>query len=218
MASIADLSRPSTWLLLVVLVANVAAPALHFRPDSAAPVDVAEPRLAKPGPPVDPLAVPVAAKRVALRQRTPVCRAWGPFTDLADAEALAGRLALQAKDFEVFESRVEARPDHLVTVQVSGDREAVGRALKELEDQGVDSYVLERDDLGSVLAAGVFSTVERARAQQQRLDGLGYPADVQPLDRSHRVYHLLARIPADRKLETAPAGACGDIAPLEQFL
>jgi cell division protein FtsN len=178
------------------------------RPDGG---DVRAPRLA-------PVITPELAKRVSLRNPAPVCRAWGPFTTLDEAEALARRLGLPATDFEVFESEVTADPDYLVTVRAPGSRDAAARVLEELSGRGVDSYLLERAGTTSVLAAGVFSAAERADAQQSRLAGLGYEAAIEPLQRAHQVYHLLARLPATANPEVAPLGACSDIAPLEQFL
>lgn len=171
-----------------------------------------------PAPRLAPVITPELAKRVSLRKPAPVCHAWGPFTTLEEAEQLARRLGLPGRDFEVFESEVAADPDYLVTVRASGSRDAAERVLEELGSRGVDSYLLERAGAASVLAAGVFSAAARADAQQSRLAELGYDAAVQPLQRAHQVYHLLARLPASADPEVTPLGACGDIAPLEQFL
>jgi len=171
-----------------------------------------------PAPRLAPVITPELAKRVSLRKPAPVCRAWGPFTTLDEAESLARRLGLPGRDFEIFESEVAADPDYLVTVRAPGSREAAERVLEELSGRGVDSYLLERAGAASVLAAGVFSAAERADTQQSRLAELGYDAAVEPLQRAHQVYHLLARLPASADPEVAPLGACSDIAPLEQFL
>ena len=91
-----------------------------------------------------------------------------------------------AEDFEVFESEVETSPDYLVTVRARGSRDAAERVLEALNGRGIDSYLLDRADAGSVLAAGVFSAPERADAQRRRLAELGYDAVIEPLQRSHR--------------------------------
>lgn len=169
-------------------------------------------------PRLAPVITPELAKRVTLHQPAPVCRAWGPFTAPDEAESLAQRLGLPGRDFEIFESEVAASPDYLVTVRAPGGRDAAERVLEELAGRGVDSYVLDRAGAASVLAAGVFSVERRADAQQRRLTELGYEAVVEPLPRAHQVFHLLARLPAATEPEVPPRGACGDIAPLEQFL
>jgi len=159
-------------------------------------------------PRLAPVITPELAKRVSLRKPTPVCRAWGPFTTLDEAESLARRLDLPGKDFEVYESEVAADPDYLVTVRAPGSRDAAERILEELNGRGIDSYLLERAGTASVLAAGVFSAAPRADAQQRRLAELGYEAGVEPLQRAHQTYHLLARLPAAAAPEVAPLGAC----------
>lgn len=226
MSSIADLCRPSSVLLLAVIAANLVLPLAYWSSsevasDQAAPAGVAQqrPAFARPVERLAPVSAPApAVERVALHKPAPVCRAWGPFTEVTEAEGLAARLQLASEDFEVFQAQVEADPDYLVTVRAPGTREAADRVLRELHGRDIDSYILERGPSSNVLAVGVFSAPDGAQAQQQRLADLGYQAVVEPLERSHRIYHLLARLPADLEPEIAPAGACGDIAPLQQFL
>ena len=208
---------PSFLLLIAVITANVLVAIAHFWPEapaSEAP-SVATPVSPLPLEPVEP---PPVAKRVALREPTPVCRAWGPFSALEEAETLARELDLPSRDFEVFHAQAEAPPDYLVTLRAPGARGAVERVLETLSEQGIDSYILERGPMDNVLAAGVFSARERAEAQSRRLEALGFEPAVDALSRSRDVYHLLARIPAGSSPEIPPLGACSEIAPLEQFL
>lgn len=227
MSSIADLARPSSILLLVVAVANVTVAIAEWRRAEASVPDASVPDASVPEAPAE-IVLPVAAierralpapvDRVALRRQAPVCRAWGPFTALEDAEALASRLALPGEAFEVYQGEIPADPDYLVTVRAPGDREAAERILKELESRSIDSYILERGPEGNVLAVGVFSRPAGASRRQRQIATLGYQADVEPLQRSHRIYHLLARVPADHVSEVPAAGGCSDIAPVQQFL
>lgn len=231
-------TRPSSILLAAVVAANVALPVVHYaagegsttgRGGASEPAVVAPPARSLPAPvesapqvaaSVRPVEVPFVAKRVTHRQAPRVCRAWGPFTEVARAESVAAELELDPVDFEVFESEVRTRPDYLVTVQVPGSRRAGNRVMNELRNQDVDSYRLDRP--GNVLAAGVFGNRERAETQRRKIAELGYDVVVEPLDRSHRVYHLMARLPADLPAESVPevppAGTCSDIAPMRQFL
>lgn len=226
-----DWSRPSTFLLVAVLAANLVLPLAHYWPERtihASSAKVAVPAGSRSAPsmavtarraparPVEPVDLPVTARRVAHKAAPPVCRAWGPFTDVAQAESVAAQLALDPLDFEVFESEVRARPDYLVTVQTPGPRRVAIRTVEELSAQGVESYLLDRP--GNVLAVGVFSNQARAETQRRLMDELGFAAVVEPLDRSHQVYHLMARVPADVEPVIPPAAACGEIAPMEQFL
>ena len=227
MSFIADWNRPSTLLLAAVLAANVVMPLVHFWPREAGADEAVRtapqassrsPARAPSGQAVEPIVAALPAKRVALQKAAPVCRAWGPFTASEEAESAAARLQLETTDFEVLEADVPARPDYLVKVRAPGSREAAGRAISELRSLDVDSYILERDRQGSVLAAGVFSNPARAESLRRKLTGLGYDATVAQLDRSHRVYHLMARLPPDFEPEIPAAGTCSDIARMGQFL
>lgn len=200
-------------------------PVAGTRPGAAAALP-AETAGAKAGPrepgraqaQIAPVVPPERGRRVAMHELVPVCRAWGPFSELAEAETLAVRLHLDGDDFEVFHATVEDRPDYLVTVTTAGPRDEIQRTLHELQTRGVDSYILDRGSDQAVLAVGVFSNHERALVQQRRLQELGYEGAIEPLQRPREVYHLMARIPPDLEPEVPSVGSCSDIAPLEQFL
>lgn len=239
-AFIAAWNQPSTVVLAVILTANLLLPVSHFWPGDSPPegsrhpekpatrvqtpsaVSAAEERTTRPqlhrALEPRPVAPPSAATRVSLRKATPVCRAWGPFDEVAAAEAAAVRLALSPGTFEVYQSRVHAEPDYLVFVRASRSLEEARLAMSHLQENGLDSYIMERGQAGNRLAAGVFSSLERAEAQHRRVVELGYEGGIEPLDRSRRTYHLMARVAADRTLDVAPLGSCDDIAPLQQFL
>lgn len=216
-------NRPSSLLLLAVLAANLLLPLAHFWPAGASERPASPVRRSLEV--VSPAAVvriepiyPVVPRRVAHRRPAPVCRAWGPFTDMAQAEALAARLQLASGSFEVLPSAVRERAEYLVTVLAPGSWQAANRMIGELAARQIDSQLLgPRADV-NVLAAGVFSGERRAETQRRRLEDLGYQASVQPLRGSRPSYHLLARIPVEVEPEIPPSGACSDIAPLQQFL
>lgn len=217
--------RPSTVVLLSVLAANAVLLAAQFWPEAGSQQgnEAASPAPTVPesvgaAHEVEPIIAPPVVKRVAMRSAAPVCRAWGPFASIEEAETVATRLAIDVDSFEIFETDVAAEADYLVTVRAVGDRAAAERAMRELRSQNIDSYVLQRGDAANVLAVGVFSQRHRADAQQRRLTALGYPATVEPLDRNHTAYHLMARIPPGVAPKIASAGSCNDIAPVQQFL
>jgi cell division septation protein DedD len=219
--------QPSTLALLAVLAANVVllvaqiwpdAGSVRIDDDEAAPPAAAALGQVASSYRVAPVAAPAVVKRVAMRSSAPICRAWGPFASAEEAETVATRLALEVDNFEIFASEVAAEADYLVTVRAAGNRAAAERVVRELRSQNIDSYVLQRGDATNVLAVGVFSQRDRADAQQRRVTTLGYLASVEPLDRNHTAYHLLARIPADMAPKIASSGSCNDIAPVQQFL
>lgn len=190
--------------------ASAPAPGALPVPEARARLEVLPQRVVAPQPP--------AATPVSLRLPAPECRAWGPYPAVDEAEALAGRLGVPNSNFEVYESTRELPPEYLVTLPAPAVRREAERLVAELAGHGVESYLMARREEGYVLAAGVFSTAQRARSQQQRLAELEFSATVESLPRFDRVYHLMARVPAGFQAEIPAVGRCGDIAPLEQFL
>lgn len=253
MSSTADWIRPSTILLLLVVLANVALPVSRLwggaeepapsktdrasrtepapqaapvprRPPAPAPRLTLSPDPSRHAGAADPPAAPPEqpAARVSgaaeVRPAASVCRAWGPFEAMEAAEAAASQLQLAPGSFEVVGSEVGTTAGHLVYVATGGSRRIARRIAGELESHGIESYVMGGTRLANAVSAGVFSDPERARAQQQRVIDLGYDARVEALERSRRVYHLTARVPADFEAQIPSAGACDDIAPMRRFL
>lgn len=222
MSFIAGWNRPSSLLLMAVVTANVLVPVAHFWPDDHAAAEgrpanhretVAAPRVR-----VEPVHSAAPARRVAHRRVAPVCRAWGPFAEIAEAETLARRLELGAGSFEVFEAVHADRQNHLVTVRALESWQDADRLVAELAAHDIDSHLLDPRPDGHVLAVGVFSSERRAAAQRRRLEELGYQAAVEPLQSARRTYHLLARVVPQAAAQLPASSACGDIAPLQQFL
>lgn len=241
-AFITALNQPSTVVLAVILTANLILPVNHFLgadpaqesdqpsteqevasrvvPDGVSPATAAAGNSA-PEPArtrIRPTAPPTAATRVSLRKAAPVCRAWGPFNEMADAETTALQLALAPGTFEVYQSQVHSEPEYLVYVRAAESLEAAQQTLENLQHQGVDSYIMERGRTGNRLAVGVFSNLQRAETQLRRVSDLGHEGGIEPLERSRRIFHLMARMAPDRNPDVAPLGSCDDIAPLQQFL
>ena len=143
-----------------------------------------------PAPRLAPVITPELAKRVSLRRSTPVCRAWGPFTTLEEAESLARRLGLPGQDFEVFESEVAADPDYLVTVRAPGSRDAAERVLEELDGRGIDSYLLRRGPVPPAFWPPACSAARSGRTPKRSAGNSPIWATkpvVEPLQRAHQV-------------------------------
>ena len=145
------------------------------------------------------------------------CRAWGPFNDAAEAEAVAKDLALQVGDFRVVESEISAATDYLVYIEPGGNRETARRQLQELRSLDVESYIMS-GRFNNALSVGVFSQESRAVKQQARVAAMGYPARIEALERTQRVYHLFARVPAEAVDLGGQNRPCSEIAEASQFL
>lgn len=213
-------SRPSTLVLIALVVANLALAAVNLRsrggsgePGPARAVPRPLPQLTVREAPAQ--AASPAAPATAAGGDAPPCHAFGPFEERRAARALAAKLALEEGTFRVLGADVAAPARFLVYVRTTLDDSAVRRGLGALEALGVESYVLERVAAEARLAAGVFSARARAEALQARLGDAGFDAAIRPLPRSRRLYYLLARV-ADP--EASPFGRCTDVAPRDRIL
>jgi len=141
-----------------------------------------------------------------------VCRVWGPYSDTEELEALRDDLSGIGSAFEVRTSEVAADSDYLVFIETGNNLETARRTLQELESQSVDAYVIAGGPYVNSVSVGVFSREDRALAQQQRVETLGYQARTEPLSRSQTVYHLVARVPESFAVTADGALECGAIA------
>jgi hypothetical protein len=144
-----------------------------------------------------------------------VCRVWGPFGDRAQLEPLQRQLGELGGAIEVRQSEVQGEPDFLVFIDTGNNLDTARRTLQELETQSVDAYIIAGGPYVNSVSVGVFSRENRANAQKQRVESLGYKSAVQVLSRSQTVYHLIARIP-ERLDQLENAGAdCQTIASIQ---
>ena len=148
-----------------------------------------------------------------------VCRAWGPFTDLADVESRQARIADIGSAIEVRTSEIAGDPDFLVYIDTGNNSDTARRTLLELQYQSVDAYIIAGGPFVSSVSVGVFSRPERAQNQRERVSALGYDARLQELSRSQTVYHLIARVPngfgQDQPEALDPGVDCSAIASVQ---
>ena len=211
------LSQPSHLLLSLLVIVNLALFGLQFSDsgsDSAESLVTESARAEELSPSVQLVSELGPQRSVG----SPLlCRAWGPFSDTGDLERVVEELGLQASDFEIIESEIPANTEYLVYVRPAGDREAAKRAVAELRSQDIDSFIMG-GRFNNSLSVGLFSKESGALQQQQRVVALGYSANIEPLQRSERAYHLLARVAPERSVAAEQNRACAEIASVQQFL
>ena len=214
MPPLAVLRQPIHLVLSLLLVVNLTLLGVHLsgaRPEPAIP----ESAQAKNLSPTLRLVSELVPERPA---RSPqLCRAWGPFSDTGDLERVVEELELQASDFEIIESEIPASTEYLVYIRPAGNREAAKRVVEELRSQDIDSFIMG-GRFNNSLSVGLFSRESGALEQQQRIVALGYSANIEPMHRSQRAYHLLARVAPERSGAAEQNRACAEIASIQQFL
>lgn len=145
------------------------------------------------------------------------CVAVGPFDDLHQVETLRDEILEQGGNAEVVEEEIDRSPDYLVYIHTTGSRVVARRVREELKAQTIDSHIIAGGDLQDALSVGVFSREPLARAQYDRVLGLGYEAAVRPLPRRRTVYHLVTdRVGAAPEVPSRVA--CHEIASANHFL
>ena len=144
-----------------------------------------------------------------------VCRAWGPFNDIAQLEVLQASVAGVGSAIEVRTSEIAGEPDYLVFIETGGNSDTARRTLQELQNQSVDAYVIAGGPFLNAVSVGVFSRQSRAQSQHERVESLGYDASIETLTRSQSVYHLIARVPTSFELAEVDSVACNAIASVQ---
>ena len=115
------------------------------------------------------------------------CPALGPFDDVLEGQIVLERLI--SMDFKVNLKAIDQPTgefDFRVMIPPAASLEEAFRKLRELQSQGIDSYVITRGNDALAISLGVFSTIKAAKAAQQ--SNYGYEsmiAKIQRLDRSY---------------------------------
>jgi hypothetical protein len=189
------LGNPKAWLMLLI-AANVAYVGVGVSSQGAsatrlserAPADLPSLRLVSEMSVIEP-EVPVASADPL------VCHSWGPFNNPEDFVETQERIAAAGGVSEIRQSVVFNAPDYLVYVGRPGEAENARRTLEELKSQSIESALIIRGPFNNTLSVGVFSRVERAEVQRERVAKLGYDAGIEKIDRSYAVFHLEGRVP-----------------------
>ena len=115
------------------------------------------------------------------------CSALGPFDDVSEGQIVLERLV--SMDFQVNLKAIDQPTgefDFRVMIPPAASLEEAFRKLRELQSQGIDSYVITRGNDALAISLGVFSNIKAANAAQQ--SNYGYEsmiAKIQRLDRSY---------------------------------
>lgn len=118
------------------------------------------------------------------------CRVWGPRKSVEAFADLARALNEMGGFPEVVAVEVEAAPTYMVYVDGQTRARQIMRELKAVK---VDNFRIQRDE-GDIISVGVFSRRLLADRQLARVRELGYPADVQVMERSQTVFNLQAYV------------------------
>jgi len=121
-----------------------------------------------------------------------VCDALGPFSDIVDGQTVMERL--EAIDTQV---RLQALDDptgeydfRVMIPPVSSFEEAF-RKLRELQSQGIDSYVITKGEDALAISLGVYSSDTAAKVAQESHVKDGYQSRITRIPRLNRNFWLI---------------------------
>ncbi|MCH8545078.1 MAG: SPOR domain-containing protein [Alcanivorax sp.] len=139
---------------------------------------------------------PVAPARNVL-----LCEVVGPWPDRQRAEQVRSELGALARAGRIH--GVPVRRDRLSWVYLPAQprREDALAALRELQSQGVDSFIVSEGDDANAVSLGYFSSEESARGLQVKMRNAGYPAEVRETWREALEYWIYLDAQPDEALD-----------------
>lgn len=140
------------------------------------------------------------------------CRIWGPAQSVDEFAELMPWLEEQGGFPEIQEALVAGAPDYLTYITNLSSREHAKRTSQELKNVDIDSYVINRRDVGLILSVGAFSKPALAQAHFERLQGLGYEVILQKREHRQTVFNLEAHVPVESSDYGTSVSACTTIA------
>lgn len=119
-----------------------------------------------------------------------LCPVVGPWPDEAAAER--GRQTLQRAGYAVAVKQLRVARDRLnwVYLPPAATREEALRTLRQLQSQGVDSFIVSEGGDANAISLGYFSGAESARGLMVKMRTSGYPAEVRETAREVTEYWL----------------------------
>ena len=127
------------------------------------------------------------------------CLVVGPFGSSAKADEMQQRLFSLGVASRERSDNEAGSYDHWVHIPPLADREAAIRLLRELQGQGIDSFVITQGELANGISLGLFSKEASANKVSSRLLQAGYETRIKRLARQPQIYWLeLAAKQADK--------------------
>ncbi|WP_250464345.1 SPOR domain-containing protein [Microbulbifer litoralis] len=176
------------WIVLALLLANIGLFA-WFQAAGRAPTEV----VAADGAPVPAagetveLVNEVPAEQLAAAPEKPepepepqsrgeaLCTMIGPFGEAYQGEDVAERLRALQLEAELRDLEMQGQMRYWVFLEPRGSRREAFRKLRELQSEGIDSYVIPKGSLTNGISFGIFSESARAEALAGELRERGYP-------------------------------------------
>lgn len=123
-------------------------------------------------------------------QNVKQCLVLGPFRTAKKADQLQQRLFSLGLNSRERSDNEEAGEDYWVHIQPLPNRQAAIRLLRELQGQGIDSFVITQGELANGISLGLFTKEKSANQVSSRLLEAGYETAIKKLKRNPKVFWL----------------------------
>lgn len=107
-----------------------------------------------------------------------LCTVIGPFNNLAQADILVEQLAGLGVRADLRKVEVPVKKNFWLYLDPLATKADAKKKLAELQDQGVDSYIIPKGDLVNGISIGLFVESYRAEIRKKELADLGYEVSV----------------------------------------
>ena len=115
-----------------------------------------------------------------------LCSLVGPFEKLLSAEFFQEELNNRELRSEIRSILISSETQYWLHLPSLGSRKEALRKLSELQQKGIDSYVIPSGDLANGISLGVFSVEDRAKAMQAKIVNQGYQPEVVAVPKEQR--------------------------------
>lgn len=115
-----------------------------------------------------------------------LCTLVGAFPELLRAEYLVEHLAALNIVATVESLEVAGDPGYWVYLEPAISKMEALRSLRELQDKGLDTYLIPKGDLTNGISFGLFSVKARAEDRAVQLQAQGYPVKVGEMQRTYK--------------------------------
>ena len=118
------------------------------------------------------------------REAPSLCHIVGPFSDAEESDNFIERLASMNIRSAKHELELSVGMSHWLYLPPEVSRKDALRKLAELQEQGIDSYVIPKGELANGISLGMFTKKELADSQLKQIISKGWSPLVKEIDRT----------------------------------
>lgn len=113
-----------------------------------------------------------------------LCHIVGPFSDSEESDNFIERLRSMNIRSEKHELELSVGMSHWLYLPPEASRKDALRKLAELQEQGIDSYVIPKGELANGISLGMFTKKKLADSQLKQIISKGWSPQVKEIDRT----------------------------------